>query len=56
MTMIYLDNAATTPVDQRVREAMLPYLNEKFGNGSNRARNNHDDLYRIQFRDGKKGG
>ena len=29
---IYLDYAATTPVDQRVIRAMLPYLNKKFGN------------------------
>lgn len=32
--MIYLDNAATTPVDERVVEAMLPYLKENFGNPS----------------------
>ncbi len=32
--MIYLDHNATTPVDQRVREAMLPFLGEKFGNPS----------------------
>ncbi len=29
---IYLDYAATTPVDPRVIKAMLPYLREKFGN------------------------
>src|SRR5947209_2023141 len=31
---VYLDHSATTPVDRRVVEAMLPYLTEKFGNGS----------------------
>lgn len=32
--MIYLDNNATTPVDPRVREAMLPFLGGNFGNPS----------------------
>jgi cysteine desulfurase len=32
--MIYLDNNATTPLDPRVREAMLPFLAEQFGNPS----------------------
>lgn len=31
---VYLDNAATTPVDSEVLKAMLPYLKEKFGNPS----------------------
>lgn len=32
MKRIYLDYAASTPVDRRVMEAMAPYFNEKFGN------------------------
>jgi len=32
MERIYLDYAATTPVDKRVAKAMLPYLSENFGN------------------------
>ena len=34
MRMVYLDNAATTPILPEVREAMLPYLGEAFGNPS----------------------
>ena len=30
----YFDNNATTPLDPRVREAMLPWLGEQFGNPS----------------------
>jgi len=29
---VYLDHSATTPVDQRVLEAMLPFFSMKFGN------------------------
>lgn len=32
--LVYLDHNATTPLDPRVREAMLPWLGERFGNPS----------------------
>lgn len=34
MRSVYLDHAATTPVDSRVVAAMLPYLQENYGNPS----------------------
>lgn len=36
-TPIYLDYSATTPVDERVVEKMVPYLREKFGNPASRS-------------------
>ncbi|MEX0720615.1 MAG: cysteine desulfurase family protein [Balneolaceae bacterium] len=34
MRTVYLDHAATTPLDDRVLEAMLPYLKENYGNAN----------------------
>ena len=31
---VYLDNSATTPIDEKTVQAMLPFLTEKFGNAS----------------------
>lgn len=45
--LIYMDNAATTRTDSRVREKMMPYFTEKYSNPSglyNFARNNKKEI------------
>lgn len=34
--MIYLDNSATSPIDEEVLDSMLPYLQEEYGNPSSK--------------------
>ncbi len=34
MKTLYLDNAATTPLDERVLETMLPFMTENYGNAN----------------------
>ena len=36
MSPVYLDHNATTPLDERVLEAMLPYMRQQYGNASSR--------------------
>jgi cysteine desulfurase len=36
MSFVYFDHNATTPLDERVLQAMLPYLREQYGNASSR--------------------
>ena len=34
---VYLDNSATTPLDPRVLDAMMPYMTNRFGNPHSRS-------------------
>jgi cysteine desulfurase len=49
MQRIYFDNNATTPLDPGVREAMLPYLAERFGNPSSGHRFGEEALAGINL-------
>ncbi|SFS97235.1 cysteine desulfurase family protein [Marininema halotolerans] len=54
---IYLDHAATTPIHLEVREAMLPYLEDRFGNPSSMHRFGREIRNAIdQARDQVAGG
>ena len=44
---VYLDYQATTPVDPSVREAMMPFLGEMFGNSHSNDHRDSDDACMI---------
>jgi len=48
MARIYFDNNATTPVASEVRDAMLPYLTDRFGNPSSGHQFGEEAQYGIQ--------
>ncbi len=50
--MIYLDNAATTPVRREVLEAMWPYLTQDFGNAS--SHHSVGDRARLALKDARE--
>ena len=52
MKRIYLDHAATTPVDNRVLEAMKPYFDKEYGNASSLY--HHGQQARLALEDSRK--
>src|SRR4051794_19958039 len=57
--IIYLDNAASTPIDKKVFEEMLPFILENYGNPSSLhklGRNSRQGIVRSRFRIGKSIG
>jgi cysteine desulfurase len=57
--IIYLDNAASTPIDKRVFEEMLPFILENYGNPSSLhklGRNSRQGIVSSRFRIGKSIG
>jgi len=54
--IIYLDNAASTPIDKKVFEEMLPFILENYGNPSSLhklGRNSRQGIVSYCFRFGK---
>jgi len=57
--IIYLDNAASTPIDKKVFEEMLPFILENYGNPSSLhklGRNSRQGIVSSRFRIGKSIG
>lgn len=50
---IYLDNAATTPIDEEVKEAMWPFLTDLFGNPSSKHRKGREVKRELEQDRGK---
>ena len=48
MRPVYLDHNATTPLDPRVREAMLPWLGERWGNPASAHRAGQEALAAVE--------
>ncbi|MEX0995045.1 MAG: cysteine desulfurase family protein [Balneolaceae bacterium] len=48
MDLVYFDHAATTPIDKRVLEAMMPYLKSEYGNASSPHHKGHTAKVAIE--------